>query len=134
MFLCSSQIFCVCAAVDVLLVRKSLPAHPPIFGAASTLGSGYVSFNPKGRGAVLMAKLVELIPHAKHMLMYRDARKVTDMSPREWWCKPSPGVFDYFFALRDIPSSCLIIDVWRPIIVWGGGEYCFTPVRVTRYN
>lgn len=107
----------MCAAVDVLLVRKSLPAHPPIFGAASTLGSGYVSFNPKGRGAVLMAKLVELLPHAKHMLMYRDARKVTDISPE------SDGVTHHqvYSTVLWRSTFCLyfefiLLDIFHPLI------------------
>ncbi|CAM9436191.1 unnamed protein product [Ascophyllum nodosum] len=72
------RVFCVSAALDVLLARKSLPAHPPIFGAAATLGSAYVSFNPKGKGVLAMEPIIRSLPHAKHMLMYRDVRKVAE--------------------------------------------------------
>lgn len=68
--------FGVCAAVDVLLVRRSLPAHCPVFGAASTLGSGHVSFKLKGKGYTGMEAVMKALPHAKHLLMYRDVRKV----------------------------------------------------------
>lgn len=71
-------IFSACAAVDVLLVRRSLPAHPPVFGEASTLGSGFVSFNPKGRCCSTMKAIIQSMPNAKHMFMYRDVREVAE--------------------------------------------------------
>lgn len=64
-----------CAAVDVLLARKTFPAHPPVAGAASTLGSGHVSINLKGKG-VAMEAVMKAMPDAKHLFMYRDVRKV----------------------------------------------------------
>lgn len=75
-FLNTDQVFGVCGAVDVLLARKSFPLHLPVFGAASTVGSAHVSFNPKGNCFMAMEAVIKAMPHARHMLMYRDPRKV----------------------------------------------------------
>lgn len=62
--------------MDVMLARKSLASQPPVSGAASTVGATHVSFNPKGKGFMAMEAIVKSAPHARHMLMYRDPRKV----------------------------------------------------------
>lgn len=61
--------------MDVLLARKTFPAHAPVAGAASTLGSGHVSINMKGKGLAMEA-VMKAMPDARHLFMYRDARKV----------------------------------------------------------
>lgn len=71
-----SKVFGVCATMDILLARSSLPVHAPGVGAASTLGPGHVSFNPKGIGFTVMEPIMKALPNAKHLLMYRDVRKV----------------------------------------------------------
>lgn len=68
--------------MDLFLARRSMPAHAPVFGAASTLGSDHISFNLKGSGFSVMEPIMKALPHARHLLMYRDVRKVARASSR----------------------------------------------------
>lgn len=70
------MIFGVCGAIDALLARRSLPSPPSVFGAATTAGAAHVSFNPKAMGVKAMQAIMKAMPHARHMIMYRDVRKV----------------------------------------------------------
>ncbi|CAM9810562.1 unnamed protein product [Laminaria digitata] len=72
------RVFGVCAAMDILLARSSLPVHAPGVGAASTLGPGHVSFNPKRICFTVMEPIMKALPNARHLLMYRDVRKVIE--------------------------------------------------------
>ena len=62
--------------MDISLAQRSLPVHASTFGAASTLGSDHISFNPKCNSFPVMEPIMKSLPNAKHMLMYRDVRKV----------------------------------------------------------
>ena len=62
--------------MDTILARRYLPVHAPPFGAASTLGSAHVSFNTKGNSFTVMEPIMKALPNARHLLMYRDVRKV----------------------------------------------------------
>lgn len=71
------QIFGTCGALDVMLARKAMPAHVPVSGASSRVGRGHVTFNPKAMCCGVMEPIARAMPHARHMLMYRDALKVS---------------------------------------------------------
>lgn len=70
------KVFGVCAAMDISLAQRSLPVHASTFGAASTLGSDHISFNPMSNAFSVMEPIMKALPNARHILMYRDVRKV----------------------------------------------------------
>ena len=105
------KVFGVCAAMDTILARRYLPVHAPPFGAASTLGSAHVSFNTKGNSFTVMEPIMKALPNARHLLMYRDVRKVASaLSHMIFFC--------FFFVLS---WTCIRwFSGARAVAVYGG--------------